>query len=542
VVLGKRGITLTLIAVLLAVVLPPTSTVATPSRVTKTEPEVLSPTGQVFVVTANARQIAILDVRHFRRMLGLAVGMRNRPPAWDGGFEGAVTAPDVVVIQEISDSNLDIVNKLLKQRSAYRYEPLAAPGSATKFLVNVDTVAVQGEPETWTDPCLPGGPDKNPRMYQLVHFTESSSGLPFTVAGIHFYKNYSGSGQDRCRERNTEELRAQLADETGPVIVGGDFNYRAKATARECDPNEDSEPNEWWASMTTPTDGGRAYVDAVYETNRRNGTPMVDEWTHEQDAPRQLCNGETTHKRSRIDYLFAAGVTVAEAHADHPGWAGEEPGTVDPENKKYSDHRFVWGRFALAGLPPPQPLTVTPASGGDINVTWPVVAGASEYYLYRAIEGHGFSLVTQLDGATGTYLDQSGEDGATYRYAIASVDAAGVQGIEAVSDPITLDATGPRVDEIVPPDGATGISRGVVVKVTFDEDVDRDSVRGNTIKLTLNGRSVPGDLDRIGSRKLTFDPLARLKKQKTYRIAVRPVKDALGNRGKSFTSTFTTSK
>jgi endonuclease/exonuclease/phosphatase family metal-dependent hydrolase len=539
-VLGKRGIGLALIAALITVVLPQSSTVAVPSRVAKTEPEVLSPIGQVMVVTANARQLAIIDVRHFRRMLGLAVAMRNRPPAWDGGFEGAVTAPDVVILQEISDSNLDIVNKLLKQRSAYKYQTLAAPGSTTKFLINVDTVAVQGAPETWTDTCLPGTPEKDPRMYQLAHFTENTSGLPFTVAGVHFFKNYSGSGQQRCRERNTEELRAQLADETGAIVVGGDFNYRAKATAYECDPNEESEPVEWWASMTVPTDGGRAYVDAVYETGRRDGTLMVDEWTHEQDGARQVCTGETTHKRARIDYLFAAGATVAEAHADHPGWAGEEPGTVDTENKKYSDHRFVWGRFALAGLPPPQPLTATPAPDGDIAVSWPVVGGATEYYLYRAVEGNGFSLLAQLDGATPSYLDQSGKDGTTYVYAIASVDSVGVQGVEAVSEPITLDSTGPRVEEIVPVDGATGVSRGVTIKVTFDEEFDPDSVRGNAIKLTLNGRSVPGDLDLPSSSRLTFNPLSRLKKEKTYRITVRSVKDELGNRGKSFSSTFTT--
>jgi endonuclease/exonuclease/phosphatase family metal-dependent hydrolase len=540
VALGKRGIRLVLTGAVILLALPGSAPVAAPSGATKTEPEVLSPNGQISVVTANARQIAIVDVRHFRRMLGLTVALRNRPPAWDGGFEGAVTAPDVIILQEISDSNLDIVNKLLKQRSTYKYEPLAAPGSHTKFLVNVDTVALQGDPETWTDPCFPGSEGKEPRMYQLAHFIEISSGVPFSVAGVHLYKNYSGTGLERCRERNTEELRAQLADETGAVIVGGDFNFRAKATAYECDLNEDSEPNEWWSMMTAPSDGGRVYLDAVHETNRRDGTSMVGEWTHEQDAPREVCTGTTQHKRARIDYLFATGAAVAEAHADHPGWAGEEPGTVDPENKKYSDHRFVWGRFALGGPPAPQPITTAATEGGGISLSWPVVEGAAGYLLYRAVEGYGFSLVTQLDGATSTYVDESAEDGTTYVYAIASIDAAGLQGVEATSGPVSSDSTGPRVVDVDPSAGAEGVPRNATIEVTFDEAFAPMSVGDNTIKLTLKGRSIAGVVEERSEKTITFDPRSLLKKGKTYKVIVRGVRDSLGNKGKRFDSTFST--
>jgi hypothetical protein len=536
-VLGKKGTTLALVAVLAAVVLPRPGATA---RTAATEPEVLSPTGQVLVVTVNARQIAVLDVRHFRRMLGLTVALRNRPPAWNGGFEGAVTAPDVIILQEISDSNLEIVTKLLKQRSQYKYELMAAPGSSSKFLVNLDTVTPQAEPETWTDPCFPGTPEKDPRLYQLVHFTEIASGLPFTVAGVHFYKNYSGTGQERCRERNTEEIRAQLADETASVIVGGDFNYRARSSERECDPNEESEPVEWWLTMTAPVEGGIPYLDAVYETNRRDGTSMENEWTHEQDATKQICTGETTHKRARIDYLFAARATVAEAHADTPGWAGEEPGSVDPLNKKYSDHRWVWGRFALAGLPAPQAITVTPAPGGDISVAWQAVEGAVEYYLYRAIAGHEFDLLAQIPGGTSSYTDLSGEDGTSYAYAVATVGADGNQGIETESSFVTSDASGPEVDSIYPVNGATQVPRSATIEVVFDEDVRTKSVGGGTIKITLNGRSVGGDVDQKSPTRLTFNPNSLLKKKKTYKITVRPVDDELGNTGNSFTSFFST--
>jgi hypothetical protein len=55
----------------------------------------------------------------------------------------------------------------------------------------------------------------------------------------------------------------------------------------------------------------------------------------------------------RIDYVLvrsAPGSRVIDATVDHPGWAGDEPGTTSCEPNdacKYSDHRFVWARVQL---------------------------------------------------------------------------------------------------------------------------------------------------------------------------------------------------
>src|SRR5919199_5519320 len=97
--------------------------------------------------------------------------------------------------------------------------------------------------------------------------------------------------------------------------------------------------------------GGRALIDSVRSYNRAHHESMAREWTQEQRAKRVLCDGHENIKRSRIDYLLASGAALAEAHTDDPGWAGAQPGTRAAGVTKYSDHRFVWGRFVLSGPP-----------------------------------------------------------------------------------------------------------------------------------------------------------------------------------------------
>jgi hypothetical protein len=99
-------------------------------------------------------------------------------------------------------------------------------------------------------------------------------------------------------------------------------------------------------------DGGR-YVDAVRSYHRSVGLELGDEWTHERRLQTVLCTGEASYRRTRIDFMFvSADVAVHEAHADHPGWAGPQPGTLNCEPIdpycKYSDHRFVWARLEIA--------------------------------------------------------------------------------------------------------------------------------------------------------------------------------------------------
>ncbi|MDQ4029263.1 MAG: Ig-like domain-containing protein [Actinomycetota bacterium] len=503
-------------------------------------PELSSPLAQLQIVSVNAKQARVLDVNRFNRLLALTLALRSRPPAFDGGSAAAVTAPDVLILQEMSLSNVEIFRRLLNQRSGNQYEIVATENSKPKFLINSNTVTLNGEPVAWTDPCVPGSGGDPPRDYFFARFIETTSELPFVVAGVHLEPKYGETGQSACRRRNVAELRAQLEAETTPVIVGGDFNQRATGQFRECDVEEETEPSEWWVRMTAPPEGGKVYVDAVREWHRRHVASMVDEWTHEQKSVEVTCDGVLRNRRTRIDYLFASGAVIAEAHADHPGWAGPDPGTRDPVNSRYSDHRFVWGRFVIAGPPQPQNLAAAHDEEGAVHLTWEPSEGAVQYIVYRAVGKRQYSVLEQVDAAVTSFDDVSTEHGRTYRYAVAPVDASGLQGLESKAVTVEVDTVGPRVIDVDPNRAARRVPRDIVVNVRFNEPIDRLSVGNRTISLTRNGVRTQGVIEQVADEELTFTPDGLLKKKTTYTINVRPVSDLVGNEGRRFTSTFRT--
>jgi endonuclease/exonuclease/phosphatase family metal-dependent hydrolase len=503
-------------------------------------PEIPSPLGQVQVVSVNAKQARVLDVERFERLLALTLAIRNRPPAFNGGLAGALTAPDVVIVQEMSFSNAEILRRLMNQRSDSKYEIVTTENSKPKILYDSNTVGLNGEPVPWVDPCLPANGDDPGRQYLFARFVESTSQLPFTVAGIHLNRKYDQAGQKQCREKNVAELRAQLAGESGPVIVGGDFNQRSTDQPRECDPEEQGDPSPWYAALTAPTAEGTVYVDAVRDWHRRHGQSLEDEWTHERRNEKMTCEGVFRLRRSRIDYLFAARAAVAEAHADHPGWAGPEPGTRDPANGQYSDHRFVWGRFVIGGPPQPETFTSETTSDGVVHLSWGPSEGAALYIVYRARQGYAYSELVELDGAVTTYDDVSTKNGRTYVYAVAPVDQNGLQGLESQAVAVTVDTVGPKVVDVDPNRGATSVPRDAAIHVRFNEPTDPLSVTNATIRLTRNGIRTRGVLEQISDEELSFISNELLKKDAFYTITVRPVTDLVGNAGRSFTSTFRT--
>jgi endonuclease/exonuclease/phosphatase family metal-dependent hydrolase len=503
-------------------------------------PERPPPPGQVQVVSVNAKQARVLDVERFERLLALTLALRSRPAAFDGGSSGAVAAPDVIVLQEMSFSNLEIFRRLLNQRSENQYEIATTPNAKPKFLYNATTVALHGEPVGWTDPCVPASAEDPGREYQWARFTQNVTGVLFVVAGVHFQAKYEGPGRRDCRLRNVEALRSQLEAETGPVIIAGDFNRRATAEFRECDVEEQTDPTRWWGAMTSPPEGGKVYNDAIREWHRRHGASMVDEWTHEQKGVKVTCEGVSRNRRTRIDYFFVNGVTTAEAHADHPGWAGPEPGTTDPANARYSDHRFVWGRFVLAGPPPPQSLTAEQDEAGVVHLSWTPSEGAAAYVVYRATGDLPYDVLAQIGAEATSYDDVSAEHGNAYRYAIAPVDANGRQGLETAPARVTVDTVGPRVVDVDPNKGASRVRRDVVVGVRFNEAIDPTSVRKRTVSLRRKGARARGDVAQLSDDELTFTPDTLLRKRSTYTVTVRSVSDLAGNEGNIFRSAFRT--
>jgi hypothetical protein len=502
-------------------------------------PEQVTPPGQITVLSVNGRQAVVLGVKRFKRLYELTKAVRNRPRAFNGGFNGAVNAPDVIIVQEFSQSNFDIFRHVLRQRFSHRYSTAGATNVAAKILFNPTTVEMTGTETVWTDPC--SGGDGSTRHFQSVRLRQLSTGAPFVVAGIHLQPKYDEP--ERCREENVAEMRRQLEIEALPVFVGGDFNQRAHELPRECDPEETSAPLPWYSLMTAPTDGGRVYSDAVKEWHVQRGQSLADEWTFERINTTTLCDGSEGLRRSRIDYLFSVGAIVAEAHADHPGWAGLAPGESDPTNFRYSDHRFLWGRFVISGPPQMAAPTVTPAKGGEIDLSWEAVPGATGYVLYRGLEGHDYDVLANIEGGeTTTYVDTATEDGTTYRYSVAAVGVDGGHGLESPPATITADAVGPRVVAVQPSRDKENVDVRKTVTVWVDEAIAPGSVGVGSLRLYRNGYRVQAVTKHKSSKVVTLDPTLPLRYNEGYTVVVGGLEDELRNLGPRYSWKFTTEK
>jgi endonuclease/exonuclease/phosphatase family metal-dependent hydrolase len=491
-----------------------------------------SPPGQLKIVTVNTRQNAVLGIKRFEDMFELSQSLRKRPLAFNGGYNGGVHAPDVVVTQEMRPSNLEIFEHLLRQRYKQKYRIAVLEDAASQIIYNSATVTMVGDPLTWEDVCLGASSagNRHGRYYMAARFTEVATGAPFTVAGMHMPKRFPDGAAD-CYMRNIEEFRSQLANETGAVFIAGDFNRRAVAMARECDADESSPANPWYLALTAPTDGGRVYVDTVRQWHRQTGQPLDEEWTHEQKSETLNCDNSSRVRRSRIDFIFSSEAIIAEAHADHPGWAGAVPGTKRPGVHKYSDHRFVAGRFVVAGpSQPPAPSTEL-ARGGRVIVTWEPVEGATGYIVYRSIGGRSFNDLATTDGTITTFNDDFTEHGVHYRYSIAPVGTDGGHGLESKKTWATPDSRGPQVSSVTPGPGATGVDRRTNIKVVFNQGVKPTSVTNDRIRLFRGTTRIPGQISIESRRVIVFDPSFALRSGTRYRVRVKPVQDKLGNVG-----------
>ncbi len=511
------------------------------------QPQLASPPGQLYLVSVNTYQNKTIGTERFRMLLELSRALLNRPAAFDGGSSDVGAAPDVILLQEMRESNLEIFEKLIRQRSDFDYRIVGATTTNGDFIINADKIAIQGEPRVWTDPCFAGETpageeDLRVRTYQWAQFTEIETGAPFAVANVHFSKSYQrDTGQSGCIDRNIAELRRQMSGATGAQFIGGDFNKRAVESPRECDIEEQSSPLSWWLAMTAPAQG-TAYADSIKTFHQERSLSLENEWTHEQKAASVTCDTTTRFRRTRIDYLFTAGVETASVHADHPGWSGgDEPGTRHPVNPRYSDHRFIAGRFGLVGPPPPPPVVAAPVAGGAINVSWTAPATpVAGWLLYRATGSQPYTLIGRFPPEVLAFQDVTTSHGRRYRYALAAVDATGAQGIESTPATAEADARGPVIASRSPGRNGIEIERDTDIVVRYKEAVDPDSVSRSTINLYKKGRRVCGSTAQLAPRVLSFDPCFALGKRKEYKVVVYAVSDRLGNRGAPDDWKFTT--
>lgn len=522
------------VVVILSVALGATSLPGSPARAKSAAPRaIVAPPGQVKIVTINARQNAVLGIKRFEDMLELVRALRRRPKAFDGGYNGGVTAPDVVVLQEVRTSNLEIFEHILRQRFPHRYQ-IAGPEEATaQLLYNPDTVTLVGDTLTWPDACLDDQASgrKTQRTYQLAHFTENATGTPFVVVAVHLAKHYEEA--EDCRERNVATIRTMVAAESSSVFVAGDFNRRAVTRQFECDIEEQSDPLPWYSLMTEGLEGV-GFKDSVRTWHSDRHRSMKGQWTHEQKSKSPTCVGDSLYRRNRIDYIFTRGATIAEAGADNPGWSGGTPGSRAPGTHKYSDHRFVWGRYILAGPPAPTGIVATPAKAGRIDLEWQPTDGATSYKIYRSVKGRDFSQLAIVGAEASSYADGSAEHGVTYRYAVAPIGPGGGQGLESRPKKAKADSKGPKVVGISPHNNATGVSARAVLRVTFSERVKKESVKDDRIRLFRGGKRLDGRVTKVSARVLEFDPTYPMRRGKTHRVKVKPVRDKLGNVGGAF--------
>jgi endonuclease/exonuclease/phosphatase family metal-dependent hydrolase len=498
-------------------------------------PEKTAPPGQISVVTTNARQGDTLGPREFKRLLKLTEDLTARPIAFDGGARSRSLAPDVIVMQEMRPSNLEIFENLLNQSSRFQYQMVGPENRAVGIVINTDTVEQVGEVTMFNDVCvgpltpLDGG--RTSRQYPMARFTERATGTPFLVMGVHIprQKSYSPEQED-CLRRNILAMRSVLAVEAIPVILTGDFNKPAMITQRECDPDERSAPLPWYEAMTEPM--GRPYLDAVRTIHRAANTSMVREWTFRRTGTHPLCDGSEGIRSGRIDYLFAAGAVVAAGHADQMRWA---------QTRLYSDHRFVWSRLVLSGPPAPEPPKLLARSGGEIELTWTPGENIGKWVLYRAKGARPYKKLTTLPGESTSFADGSTEHGVTYRYALAARNPIdGGQGLESRPRRATADARGPRVVRVTPKPGATGVGIRTRISVHFDERIAPFKPKAGLIRLFLGDRSISGEIVRINGRTVEFTPDWPLRKGRRYRVVARGQKDMVGNVGSRFSWRFTT--
>lgn len=513
------------------------ASVVTSSSQEEVPPSRTSPPGQIGIVTVNAKQHRILDVARFERLYALVLSLRRRPLAFDGGSTGASVAPDVLALQEISASNLEIAERLMRQNFPYRYSIVGSSEAAAKFIVNQDRVELVGTPVLLNDVCTSSatptdGAEK--REFQLARFIDKATGSHFAVLALELARTYP---RPDCREENIRELVRVLEAETGPVIIAGDFNQRAMKEMLECDPGEHSEPLAWWQLLTGPraaaegAESGGGFYDAVRSVRFPGADLLSDEWTHEWRKSIADCTGQTQPKRSRIDYIFARDAVLGAAGADDPGWAGERPGTRNPEVPRYSDHRFVWGRLVISGPPPPPAPLLQPVVGGGIQMTWEPVPEAIRYVVLRAKGRQPYAVRALVESSTTGFLDLQTSHGVAYRYAVAAIGPDGGQGLESFRAWMRADAKGPEVTVVTPRDGATGVNRRTELVVRFNERIDPASITGDRIVLRRGRAEVGGAIRSIDGRTIGFDPYYPLRRQTWYKVTVKPMRDEVGNRG-----------
>ncbi|MDQ3877818.1 MAG: hypothetical protein M3290_05640 [Actinomycetota bacterium] len=285
-----------------------------------------APSHDLVVVTANLDEVFVpQDVAHGHDMLVFAHRVRF----------GVSSAPDVVLLQEVTRSVAKEVAMRLSREIGKKYVVAVAPGpvawhqvgdkmfaTETAILLNSSTMRRLGRGGYITNTyaakdTAPGIPNTRKGVaYALAQ--QRSTGTKYALASLHFVPNWNFSSHDVSYEykRQWSARVAHIVKTKYPTavpIIGGDFNSPRCLNKS----SEDCIQAPFWRLMTS----GLHFSDTLYAYGQQIGMGHVP-------------------AKPGVDFIFTkAGTTAAGSDYTYTDQNGADP------QKFYSDHQFHWAQI-----------------------------------------------------------------------------------------------------------------------------------------------------------------------------------------------------
>ena len=183
---------------------------------------------------------------------------------------------------------------------------------------------------------------------------------------------------------------------------------------------------------------------------------------------------------------------------------------------------------------------------GSFSVSGTTPAGST----VELFEGTASKGTTKADASPGIWsIALSGVSEGAYTYTAKATDAASNTSYTSNSVTVTVDMTSPKVSDVYPADGATGVLRNTDIAASFTERMDSATLTSSTVTLVKAGTTTPisvnmGLMDSkdkvwISTGGVELD--ANTKYTDTIKGGTDGVKDLAGNAlGQDYSWTFTT--
>lgn len=302
----------------------------------------ISPQGEIAVANNNLEEREPSDMRNDQDMQNFVNRLING--AGSAAGHQIKYAPDVLLLQEVRESSMETVAKLLATATGCRYVVLTSPGSnyvvkdgeplilkETGIMINANTMEAADAGghilakyrEAQSNPSVKVT-FKN-IAYGLAR--ERDTGMEISLASVHVVKDSSLRTLKIAREKKRAWAK-QIANKLKNAYpnaqlsaIGGDFN------AQRCDYGDENCPGApFWRTLTTDF----SYLDSYW----------------------------VTHDFGRyIDYIWGKKFVVE---------ADEDNNYNQKQDPFYSDHQWRWAVLATKDVSPPTPFRIERADGYGI--------------------------------------------------------------------------------------------------------------------------------------------------------------------------------